>query len=214
MSITPNTLGNEPKVLELFVTYMETVAKSKKTGKSLGLGSIKTYKSNAGSFLKSYGGIELKYLMAPEYIEAALEYDNRQTIFDSTLKKSHHGINHLQDFYTYQNKKLDHETEASYYQRIYNEKKFTLEHKDFIHVKQTEKMCQNQWVSEYLSQNDLLTCKSDDETIKKKDVYFIVMKAVNFVEQQKTRAMYAQWNLKFDNIKKRKLEQVANTVAE
>ena len=42
MSITPNTLGNEPKVLELFVNYMETVAKSKKTGKSLGLGSIKT----------------------------------------------------------------------------------------------------------------------------------------------------------------------------
>ena len=197
MSITPETFGSDPKVLELFVEYLTNVAVSKKTSKNLGQGSIKTYKSNAGSFLKSYGNIELKYLMEPDYIDAVLEYDYQQSTFNTSLKKSHHGILHLQDMYKHYNKKEIHESDKDYFERIYEPKSFDLDDVIMYEVDQKKRVSVHQWVREYLS-------KYEEKTLTKEQMFDFVVDAVTYTEEQKTRVMYSQWNMVLDTSKKRK----------
>ena len=198
MAITPETFGNDPKVLEAFVVYLETVAVSKKTSKRLGEGSVKTYKSNAGSFLKSYGNVELKYLLEDDYIHAALDYDHKQSSFKAYLKKSHHGILHLKDMYRYYNKKEPHETEKDYYDRIFKHKAFNVDHIVMYEVDYSKMVSTQQWVREYVSS------RYDKKTLTKEEMIDYVTNAVAYVEQQKTRNMYAQWNMVFETSKKRK----------
>tara|TARA_B100000902_G_scaffold359530_1_gene375373 strand:- start:4389 stop:5021 length:633 start_codon:yes stop_codon:yes gene_type:complete len=207
-NITPDTYGNEPKVLDTFVNYLKTVAVSKKTGKTLGEGSIKTYKSNAGSFLKSYGNIQLKFLMAHEYMESALEYDHKQNEINKKLKKSNHGVFHLQDMYRKYNPKMEYETQDEYYERIFKHKKFDLSTQNYIEIGESNKIAVNQWVLEYISTKTMLT---ED---RKKELFEVIIEAVNFVDQQKTRALYSQWNLTFYTSKKRKLFEIQNETSD
>tara|TARA_A100001015_G_scaffold272799_1_gene327681 strand:+ start:1492 stop:2124 length:633 start_codon:yes stop_codon:yes gene_type:complete len=207
MSITPETYGNDPKVLQKFVEYLQIYAVSKKTGKQLGTGSIKTYKSNAGSFLKSYGNIELKYLMEQDYIDAVLEYDHQQSTLQASasLKKSHHGILHLQDMYRYHNKKEGHETEKDYCERIYQHKHFDLDDVISYEIDHKKIVSTDQWVREYLS-------KYEEKKLTKKEMFNYILTAVDYIEEQKTRSMYTQWNMIYDNKKKRKLEAIGAIV--
>jgi len=207
MTITPETFGNDPKVLEEFVVYLETVAVSKKTSKKLGEGSIKTYKSNAGSFLKSYGNVELKYLMEENYMNAALDYDHKQYAFQAHLKKSHHGILHLKDMYRHYNKKQEHESEKEYYDRIYKPKEFNINHAVMYEVNYSKMASTYQWVREYVSS------KYEEKTFTKEEMIDYVTNAVVYVEQQKTRSMYAQWNMVFDTSKKRKKSRSVKEVS-
>ena len=39
-----------------------------------------------------------------------------------------------------------------------------------------------------------------------------ILTAVDYIEEQKTRSMYTQWNMIYDNKKKRKLEAIGAIV--
>ena len=56
----------------------------------------------------------------------------------------------------------------------------------------------HQWVREYVSS------RFEEKNFTKEEMIDYITNAVAYVDQQKTRNMYAQWNMVFETSKKRK----------